>query len=117
MIIKCLEFIKRLLSKFNKNECLYIHSSNALPAPLDSEKEKELALSDGKVIVNNKEYNVIGPRFKSTIVTRISTPFSKINSKIESNLTDRQNLPKALKVKIYKNSLFSTPLSACLHLL
>lgn len=42
MIIKCLEFIKRLLSKFNKNECLYIHSSNALPAPLDSDKEKEL---------------------------------------------------------------------------
>lgn len=58
--------------------------------------------------VNNKQYNVIGPRFKSTIVTRISNPFSKINSKIESNLTDRQNLPKALKVKIYKNSLFST---------
>ena len=42
MIIKCLEFLKRLLSKFNKNECLYIHSSNALPAPLDSDKEKEL---------------------------------------------------------------------------
>ena len=42
MIIKCLEFIKRLLNKFNKNECLYIHSSNALPAPLDSDKEKEL---------------------------------------------------------------------------
>lgn len=42
MIIKCLEFIKRLLSKFDKNECLYIHSSNALPAPLDSDKEKEL---------------------------------------------------------------------------
>ena len=42
MIIKCLEFLKRLLNKFNKNECLYIHSSNALPAPLDSDKEKEL---------------------------------------------------------------------------
>ena len=42
MIIKCLEFLKRLLTKFNKNECLYIHSSNALPAPLDSDKEKEL---------------------------------------------------------------------------
>ena len=42
MIIKCLEFLRRLLSKFNKNECLYIHSSNALPAPLDSDKEKEL---------------------------------------------------------------------------
>ena len=42
MIIKCLEFLRKLLSKFNKNECLYIHSSNALPAPLDSDKEKEL---------------------------------------------------------------------------
>ena len=42
MIIKGLEFIKGLINKLFKNECLYIHSSNALPAPLDGEKEKEL---------------------------------------------------------------------------
>ena len=42
MINKWYDALKKFIKKLFLKECLYIHSSNALPPPLDSEKEKEL---------------------------------------------------------------------------
>ncbi|MFI3207912.1 MAG: hypothetical protein R3Y40_02125 [Eubacteriales bacterium] len=54
--------------------------------------------------VDGKRYLVAGPKFTGAIVTRISTPFHDPNTKSETNLTTRENLPTKLRVKIYKNS-------------
>jgi RNA polymerase sporulation-specific sigma factor len=42
VINKWYDALKKFIKKLFLKECLYIHSSNALPPPLDSEKEKEL---------------------------------------------------------------------------
>jgi len=59
-----------------------------------------------KYIVNNKEYKVAGPKFKSGKVLYISTPFIK-ETEYETNLTSRDNLPDKLIVGIKKNSFAS----------
>lgn len=60
-----------------------------------------------KYVVNGKSYKVAGPKFRSSIVTSVSTPFESVETKIETNLTTKENIPLKLKVKIRKNSLSS----------
>lgn len=64
-----------------------------------------------KYTVDGKTYKISGPRFSGAIVKKINTPFKNLNTKIETNLTTRKNLPKKLKVKIYINSLASISIS------
>lgn len=61
--------------------------------------------------VDNKTYKIAGPRFLGAVVKTVSTPFGNPITPFESNLTTRENLPKKLQVKMYKNSFASGTLS------
>lgn len=55
--------------------------------------------------VDGKVYKVAGPKFRSGVAVRISTPFGSPEARVETNLTTRENLPLHLKVKMRRNSL------------
>lgn len=57
--------------------------------------------------VNNVSYEVVGPKFKGSIIKTISNPFNNVKSEIESNLTTRDNLPEVLKLNIKENAIIS----------
>lgn len=58
--------------------------------------------------VDGKKYQVAGPKFKSASITEVYTPFGDPNTKCETNLTTRDNLPDKLVVKIHGNSMVSS---------
>ena len=57
--------------------------------------------------VDNISYEVVGPKFKGTVIKTISNPFNNAESEIESNLTTRDKLPEILKLNIKRNSIAS----------
>lgn len=58
-------------------------------------------------VVDGKVYKVAGPKFRSGVAVRISTPFGSPEAQVETNLTTRENLPLRLKVKMQRNSFVS----------
>lgn len=54
--------------------------------------------------VDNREYKVAGPRFKTSITTSVSTPFGNPITEVKSNLDTRDNLPDKLIIKTRGNS-------------
>lgn len=57
--------------------------------------------------VNGVRYRVIGPKFKGAITKYVSTPLGNVESKVESNITTRDNLPDIIKISVVKNSIVS----------
>ena len=65
-------------------------------------------------IVDGKNYKTAGPRFRYVKSLSISTSFENIETKYETNVTTRENLPPYLEVKVRKNacvSLSESPLA------
>lgn len=63
-------------------------------------------------LVNEKRYKIAGPKFTGCVVKRVSTPFNSAKAVNKSNLTTREELPKTLRVTIYKNSVASVEYTA-----
>ena len=53
--------------------------------------------------IDGQSYKVIGPKFKQTIIKSVSKTFNNVESKIESNLTTRENRLEGLRININKN--------------
>ena len=52
-----------------------------------------------------------GPKFLSVVTTSVSTPFQNPKARYETNLTSREELPRKLRIKVYRNSLASVEVS------
>ena len=70
-------------------------------------KHGGLFLPKVEYCVKDKIYHIVGPRFQHIKTISISTPFSDTNTKYETNIISRNNLPQSTYMKIYKNSLAS----------
>lgn len=57
--------------------------------------------------VGQQTYTVVGPQFESVISRVKMTPFANPVAQIQTNLTDRQHLPKVLRLTVSKNSILS----------
>ena len=58
-----------------------------------------------------RTYKVAGPKFQSVVISVASTPFHDPMTRYETNLTVREELPRKLRVKAYRNSLGSMEVS------
>lgn len=61
--------------------------------------------------VAGRIYKVAGPKFLSVVTTSVSTPFQNPKAQYETNLTSREELPRKLRIKVYRNSLASVEVS------
>ena len=58
-------------------------------------------------VVESRTYKIAGPRFRSVVTTTIASPHQPVTARYETNLTTREELPKSLRIKKYKNIIAS----------
>ncbi len=58
-----------------------------------------------------RTYKVAGPKFRSIVTTSVVSPRQPVAVRYETNLTTREELPKSLRIKEYRNSIASAAVS------
>lgn len=66
--------------------------------------------------VKGQSYKVVGPKFRYTRNQTFSCPVHAIDSKVDSNLVTRENLPEVLDIWMESNGLASITKSSLLDL-
>lgn len=56
---------------------------------------------------NNREYTVVGPKFRWIIIKKINNPLNNSKSEIISNLTTKESLPEVLKISLYNSQIIN----------
>ena len=70
-------------------------------------KYSGISLPVVKFIVDGVTYNVVGPKFKGSIITNYSSPFKNVKSEYNSNINSKFDLTDVLKIHVKTNSFVS----------